>query len=296
MFNLQGSEIIFILLLALVVLGPEKLPDAIRRFTKTYGELKKMGAGFESELRSVMEEPAREVRETAGLLRDAADPDKLASARARTPLDADEPPASSEEATGGDAKGADDAAADATTGDDVAGDDADGDDAAGDATTGDDADGDDAAGDATTGDATTGDDVVGDATTGDAVGEDATSGEVASGDRPTGGPPTDEGDRAAGGAVPTEVAPDPGTPAAAPAPPRPVNRVAAANSSAALVEAAAAANGARSGDRATDDDPTGTRRGGRDVGEELPADDSHESDADDVAERGHRHGDRAART
>jgi sec-independent protein translocase protein TatB len=90
-FNLQGSEIIFILLLALVVLGPEKLPDAIRRFTRTYGELKKMGSGFQSELRSVLDEPVREVRETAGLLRDAADPTKITAAAASNPLGSDEP-------------------------------------------------------------------------------------------------------------------------------------------------------------------------------------------------------------
>jgi sec-independent protein translocase protein TatB len=90
-FNLQGSEIIFILLLALVFLGPEKLPDAIRRFTRTYGELRKMGSGFQSELRSVLDEPMREARETAGLLRDAADPDKIAEAGSSPPLTADAP-------------------------------------------------------------------------------------------------------------------------------------------------------------------------------------------------------------
>lgn len=77
MFNLQGSEIIVILLLALVVLGPEKLPDAVRKFTQTYSELKKMGAGFQSELKSALDEPMREMRETAQVVRDSADPTKL---------------------------------------------------------------------------------------------------------------------------------------------------------------------------------------------------------------------------
>lgn len=79
MFNLQGSEIIIILLLALVVLGPEKLPDAVRRFSQTYSELKKMGSGFQSELKSALDEPMREMRETAKMVRDAADPSKIAS-------------------------------------------------------------------------------------------------------------------------------------------------------------------------------------------------------------------------
>lgn len=85
MFNLQGSEIIFILLLALVVLGPEKLPSAIRRFTQTYAELRKMGTGFQTELKTALDEPMREMKETAGLLRDAADPTKMvADAEAAT--------------------------------------------------------------------------------------------------------------------------------------------------------------------------------------------------------------------
>ena len=79
MFNLQGSEIIVILLLALVVLGPEKLPDAVRKFTQTYAELKKMGSGFQSELKSALDEPMREMRETANVVRDAADPSKVAA-------------------------------------------------------------------------------------------------------------------------------------------------------------------------------------------------------------------------
>ena len=58
-----------ILLLALVVLGPEKLPEAIRRAGRTYAELKRMGNSFQDEVRSVLDEPAKEMRETADLLR-----------------------------------------------------------------------------------------------------------------------------------------------------------------------------------------------------------------------------------
>jgi sec-independent protein translocase protein TatB len=68
-FNLSGSEIIAILLLALVVLGPEKLPDALRRAGRTYAELKKMGNTFQAEMRSALDEPVKEMRETADLLR-----------------------------------------------------------------------------------------------------------------------------------------------------------------------------------------------------------------------------------
>jgi sec-independent protein translocase protein TatB len=72
-FNLTGSELVVILLLALVVLGPEKLPDAIRRFGKAYSELKKMGTGFQQEFKAAMDEPMREMRESADMLRKSAD-------------------------------------------------------------------------------------------------------------------------------------------------------------------------------------------------------------------------------
>lgn len=69
MFNLTGSEIVVILLLALVVLGPEKLPDAIRRFGRTYAELRKLGTGFQDEFRAAVDEPMREMRASAEMLR-----------------------------------------------------------------------------------------------------------------------------------------------------------------------------------------------------------------------------------
>jgi sec-independent protein translocase protein TatB len=82
-FNLQGSEIIFILLIALVILGPEKLPGAIRRAMKTYAELRKLGDGFQSEFKSVIDEPLREMKETAGLIKDQVDPKKFAESAER---------------------------------------------------------------------------------------------------------------------------------------------------------------------------------------------------------------------
>lgn len=77
MFNIQGGELIFLLLIALLVLGPEKLPDAIRKFTRAYSEFKKMANGFQGELKQVLDEPMRELRETAGLVREATDIDLL---------------------------------------------------------------------------------------------------------------------------------------------------------------------------------------------------------------------------
>jgi sec-independent protein translocase protein TatB len=78
-FNLQGSELIIILLLALVVLGPEKLPEAMRKLGQFYAELKKMSSGFQQEFRNATDEPMREIRETANLMRDSVDFRKLSS-------------------------------------------------------------------------------------------------------------------------------------------------------------------------------------------------------------------------
>ena len=71
-FNFSGSEIAFLLLLALIILGPEKLPEAVRRFGKAYGEFKKVTTGFQSELKTALDEPMREMRETADAIKKAA--------------------------------------------------------------------------------------------------------------------------------------------------------------------------------------------------------------------------------
>jgi Sec-independent protein translocase protein TatA len=70
-FNLSGTEIIFLLIAALVVLGPDKLPDALRRAGRAYGEFKKVSQGFQSEFRSAFSEPLDELRGTADLVKRA---------------------------------------------------------------------------------------------------------------------------------------------------------------------------------------------------------------------------------
>lgn len=55
----------FLLIIGLVVLGPEKLPDAIRRVGRLYAELKRMSSGVQKDLRQVMDEPIKEFMKTA---------------------------------------------------------------------------------------------------------------------------------------------------------------------------------------------------------------------------------------
>ena len=63
MGNLGGGEMLVILLVALVVLGPTKLPTAIRQVGRVVGELRRIGAGFQQELREATE-PLRETQAT----------------------------------------------------------------------------------------------------------------------------------------------------------------------------------------------------------------------------------------
>ena len=69
MFNLTGSEIMFLLIIGLVVLGPEKLPDAIRRVGRLYAELKRMSSGVQTDLRKVMDEPLKEMMNTTNSMK-----------------------------------------------------------------------------------------------------------------------------------------------------------------------------------------------------------------------------------
>lgn len=65
MFNLSGSEIVFLLIIGLVVLGPEKLPTALRKAGRLYGEFKRVTSGAEADFRSAFAEPLRELQDTA---------------------------------------------------------------------------------------------------------------------------------------------------------------------------------------------------------------------------------------
>jgi Tat protein translocase TatB subunit len=67
MFNIGGGEFLVIAIIALIVLGPQRLPDAARQVGKAMGELRRLSSGFQSELKSAFDEsertpaPARDV-------------------------------------------------------------------------------------------------------------------------------------------------------------------------------------------------------------------------------------------
>jgi sec-independent protein translocase protein TatB len=55
MFNIGGGEFLVIALLALIVLGPQRLPDAARQVGKTMGELRRLSTGFQNELKDAID-------------------------------------------------------------------------------------------------------------------------------------------------------------------------------------------------------------------------------------------------
>lgn len=65
MSNIGGLEIIMVLLVALIVLGPTKLPDAARQLGKFVTELRRISGGFQRELREAIQDPIIEAEARA---------------------------------------------------------------------------------------------------------------------------------------------------------------------------------------------------------------------------------------
>lgn len=56
MLNVGTPELLVILLVALIVLGPDKLPDAARQIGRAVSQVRRMGSGFQAELRDAFHE------------------------------------------------------------------------------------------------------------------------------------------------------------------------------------------------------------------------------------------------
>ena len=56
MFNIGGGELIVIVLVALIVLGPERLPGAAKEVGKAMTELRSMSRGFTDELKTALDD------------------------------------------------------------------------------------------------------------------------------------------------------------------------------------------------------------------------------------------------
>lgn len=72
MFNVGGMEFLVIAVVALVVLGPDKLPGAIRQIGAVVGEIRRISQGFQTDLKGALEEAERDAEAARGA--DAAGP------------------------------------------------------------------------------------------------------------------------------------------------------------------------------------------------------------------------------
>lgn len=113
MGNLGGAEVLVILLVALIVLGPTKLPEAARQVGKAVNEVRRISGGFQREMREALQEPLAEekARERgrsltadqraarAGGKNPYADPDESSEPKAdATPAPSDDEPGNAEKA------------------------------------------------------------------------------------------------------------------------------------------------------------------------------------------------------
>ncbi|MGE3445483.1 MAG: Sec-independent protein translocase protein TatB [Acidimicrobiia bacterium] len=73
MFNISGMEFLVIALVALLVLGPEKLPEAARKAGRVVSELRRMSSGFQAEMRDAFVEPIRTITDTTDTIRQSVD-------------------------------------------------------------------------------------------------------------------------------------------------------------------------------------------------------------------------------
>lgn len=74
MFNVGGMELVAIGLVALVVLGPDRLPGAIRQVGAVVGQLKQVSHGFQTDLSAAMAQAEAEVDAEARSRRTDAGP------------------------------------------------------------------------------------------------------------------------------------------------------------------------------------------------------------------------------
>src|SRR4029079_18998143 len=99
MGNLGGGEVLVIMLVALLVLGPAKLPDAARQLGKAVAEFRKVSGGFQRELRAALEaepEPTPAAQVPSGLPAKDADvqPEAGSEVKVETPPADDTDPTS----------------------------------------------------------------------------------------------------------------------------------------------------------------------------------------------------------
>jgi Tat protein translocase TatB subunit len=87
MFGIGVPELLVILVVALIVLGPKRLPEVAKTLGKGLAEFRRATSDLTDELRSAQTMIEREARETERAVRKPAAPAKPAQAVAATPPD-----------------------------------------------------------------------------------------------------------------------------------------------------------------------------------------------------------------
>jgi len=59
--NIGGLEVVFVMIVALIVLGPAKLPEAARQAGKFVNQVRQISNGFQREFREAIQDPIKEV-------------------------------------------------------------------------------------------------------------------------------------------------------------------------------------------------------------------------------------------
>lgn len=107
MGNLGGGEILVILLVALIVLGPTRLPPAVRQVGKVVGEIRRIGQGFQQELREAakpLQEATADLKAADKSLRETTQKplkEMTDTLKAADPSKAIEPPPAAKDAASG---------------------------------------------------------------------------------------------------------------------------------------------------------------------------------------------------
>ncbi len=57
MGSIGAPEVLVILVVALLVLGPERLPEVARQAGRVLAEVRRMSSGFQAEMRNAMQQP-----------------------------------------------------------------------------------------------------------------------------------------------------------------------------------------------------------------------------------------------
>jgi sec-independent protein translocase protein TatB len=94
-FNVGAPEVLVIMLVALVVLGPNKMPEAARQAGKWLAEFRKVSQGFQREMRAAMDEVSEPVRSTHAFLKDGGESEPPAAPAAPAPAESGPAPSAS---------------------------------------------------------------------------------------------------------------------------------------------------------------------------------------------------------